>query len=80
MDNLYIHDTNKIGRYADGSFGAGDGMEYLNHQDSYLKTVFGMIGITDVNFIHVNNTAKGEEAVREAIAGAHVAIEQAIAA
>ncbi len=63
-----------------GGYGAGEAMEKLNFQDSYFKTVFGFIGITDVNLIHINNTAKGEEAVREAVAGARQEIQHALAA
>lgn len=60
-----------------GGYGAGEAMEKINFQDPYLRTVFGFIGITDVEFIHVNNTAKGAEAVRESIAGARALIHTA---
>ena len=63
-----------------GGYGAGEERETYNYQDPYLRAVFGFIGITDVNFIHVNNTARGEEAVRESIGNARAAIEQALAA
>ena len=55
-------------------YGAGEAMEKLNFQDPYLRTAFGFIGITDIEFIHLNNTAKGEDAVRETIGGARIAI------
>lgn len=58
-------------------YGAGEAMQHLNFQDSYLKTALGFIGITDVRFIHVNNTAKGDEAVRESMSRARVAINHA---
>lgn len=60
-----------------GGYGAGEAMEKINFQDPYLRTVFGMIGITDVEFIHLNNTAKGDEAVRASIAGARALIHTA---
>lgn len=63
-----------------GGYGAGEAMEHLNFQDPYLKTVFGFIGIKDIEFIHVNNTSKGEEALREAIGGARAKIQTAVAA
>ncbi len=50
-----------------GGYGAGEAMEKINFQDPYLRTAFGFIGITDLEFIHVNNTAKGDEAVRESV-------------
>lgn len=62
-----------------GGYGAGEPMEKINFQDPYLRTAFGFIGITDVEFIHVNNTAKGDEAVRESVAGARALINTAAA-
>lgn len=61
-------------------YGAGEAMEHLNFQDPYLKTIFGYIGIREVEFIHVNNTAKGDEAVRESTGNARAAIQVAVAA
>jgi len=60
-----------------GGYGAGEPMQHLNFQDPYLTTVLGFIGLKDVEFIHVNNTAKGEEAVRESVAGARAMIHTA---
>ena len=60
-----------------GGYGAGEAMQHLNFQDPYLTTVFGFIGIKDIEFIHVNNTAKGEEAVRESVGSARAAIQSA---
>lgn len=60
-----------------GGYGAGEAMEKINFQDPYLRTAFGFIGITDVEFIHINNTAKGEESVRESYANARAIIQQA---
>ncbi len=57
-----------------GGYGAGEAMERLNFQDPYLKTVFGFIGITEIEFIHLNNTSKGEEALVESIGSARTAI------
>ncbi|MEP7037564.1 MAG: NAD(P)H-dependent oxidoreductase [Acidobacteriota bacterium] len=59
-----------------GGYGAGEAMEHLNFQDSYLKTVLGMIGIRDIEFVHLNNTKKGEEAVCESYADARETIQQ----
>ena len=47
-----------------GGYGAREPMEKINFQDPYLRTAFGFIGIADVEFINVNNTAKGDEAAR----------------
>lgn len=63
-----------------GGYGSGEAMEQLNFQDSYLRTFFGFIGISDVEFIHINNTAKGEAAVVESITSARSAITTVAAA
>lgn len=63
-----------------GGYGAGEAMESLNFQDSFLRTVFGFIGITDVEFIHINNTAKGDEAVTESVGNARTQISAAVGA
>jgi len=63
-----------------GGYGAGEAMEKINFQDPYLKVAFGFIGITDVEFIHVNNTARGEEAVRESVESARALIQTAASA
>lgn len=63
-----------------GGYGAGEAMAHLNFQDPYLKTAFGFIGITEVEFIHINNTARGDEAVRESVGNARRAIERALGA
>ena len=63
-----------------GGYGAGEAMAHLNFQDPYLKTAFGFIGITEVEFIHINNTAKGDEAVRESVGNARTTIQKVLAA
>lgn len=62
-----------------GGYGAGEAMEKINFQDPYLRTAFGFIGITDVEFIYINNTAKGEESVRESYANAREIIQHSAA-
>ena len=63
-----------------GGYGAGEAMEKINFQDPYLKVAFGFIGITDVEFIHLNNTAKGEDAVSESTENARALINTAASA
>ena len=62
-----------------GGYGAGEAMEKINFQDPYLRVAFGFVGITDVEFIHVNNTSKGDEAVRESVGEARTVIGAAAA-
>ena len=44
-----------------GGYGPGEPRETVNFEDPYVKSVLGFIGITDVTFLHINNTARGEE-------------------
>ena len=56
---------------------AGQAME---HQESYLKVVFGFFGITDVRVIRAEGVAMGEEHKATAISGALEGIPGLIAA
>lgn len=53
-----------------GGYGAGEAREAYNVQDPVIKNAFGLMGVTDVEFIHVNNTARGEDVVNGALAEA----------
>ncbi len=43
-----------------GGYGPGEQMEGVNHQDTYLKTIFGLIGITDIKVINDEKTLSNE--------------------
>ena len=47
-------------RGGDG-YAPGEPMEAVNFQDTYLKTVFGFLGITDIRFVFDNKTLSGED-------------------
>jgi FMN-dependent NADH-azoreductase len=49
-------------------------------QTPYLKTFFGFLGMTDVQFVYAEGLAMGPEAEQNALASALAQIEQAIAA
>lgn len=49
-----------------GNYGAQSPAAAMNHQDTYLKTVLGFIGITDVEFINAEGVASGEQGVEAA--------------
>ena len=53
-----------------GGYGAGEAREAYNVQDPVIKNAFGLMGVTDIEFIHVNNTARGEDVVNGALAEA----------
>lgn len=58
----------------------GEPYEKVNHQDVYLRDIFGFLGITDVKIIHANNTQLGEQAVEEAVNYARTQIHKFAAA
>jgi FMN-dependent NADH-azoreductase len=52
------------GVYSEGAY------KPFNFQDPYLKAVFGFIGVTDVETIHIEGVAMGPEATDKALAAA----------
>jgi FMN-dependent NADH-azoreductase len=62
-----------------GNFRPGTPFVAYDHQEPYLKTIFGFMGITDVQFIHADrlNPITSDEATRtQSIAEAQVAIKE----
>lgn len=57
-----------------GGMYAGTPGEVMDHQESYLKTVFGFLGVTDIRFVRAEGVAMGEEAKAKALAAAEVDI------
>ena len=53
-----------------GGYGPGEAREAYNSQDPLLRSAFGLMGVTDMEFIHVNNTIRGEDVVNGALAEA----------
>lgn len=53
-----------------GIYSAGSPIAALDHQEAYLKTIFGFFGITDVQFIRAEGVNLGPDAKEKAIAGA----------
>ena len=53
-----------------GGYGPGEAREAYNVQDPVIRNVFGFLGVTDIEFIHVNNTARGEDVTNGALAEA----------
>lgn len=52
----------------------------LEHQESYLKAVFGFFGITDVTFVRAERIGLGPEAKAQSLAQAANDIQQVLAA
>lgn len=62
----------------DSGFGPGERNEKMNHQDPYLRTIFGFIGITDITFIQVENDEHGGTSLAESIAAARTQVVQLV--
>jgi FMN-dependent NADH-azoreductase len=62
-----------------GVYSSNPAMAGLDHQESYLKTVFGFIGITDIQFVRAEGVAMGEEVKAQALGAADVSIKAIVA-
>ena len=58
-----------------GVYSTNPALAGLDHQESYLKTVFGFFGITDVRFVRAEGVAMGEAAKAQALSAADVTIK-----
>jgi FMN-dependent NADH-azoreductase len=58
-----------------GVYSSNPAMAGLDHQESYLQTVFGFLGITDVRFVRAEGVAMGDEAKAKALTAADVEIK-----
>ncbi|QNP49031.1 FMN-dependent NADH-azoreductase [Diaphorobacter aerolatus] len=50
----------------------------MEHQESYLKVMFGFFGITDVRFVRAEGVALGPDAKSQALASAYEDIDAAV--
>ena len=57
-----------------GVYSTSDAGQAMEHQESYLKVVFGFFGITDVRFVRAEGVAMGPDAKAAALASANVEI------
>lgn len=61
-----------------GVYSSSDGGRAMEHQESYLQTVFGFFGITDVRFVRAEGVAMGEAAKAQALEDATLQMRAAI--
>ena len=61
-----------------GAYSTSDAGNAMEHQESYLKTVFGFLGITDIRIVRAEGLAMGDAAKAAALAAAQA--EMAVAA
>ena len=62
-----------------GVYSTSEGGRAMEHQESYLQTVFGFFGITDVRFVRAEGVAMGDAAKAQALEGAALQARAAIA-
>ena len=63
-----------------GLYGAGMPAAGMDHQENYLKTVFGFLGITDIRFLRAEGVNISPENKEKAIAAAEQDVVRLIAA
>jgi FMN-dependent NADH-azoreductase len=61
-----------------GMYAGNPVMEALEHQESYLKTIFGFLGVTDVRFVRAEGVAMGADAKQKALDTAEVGIRATV--
>jgi len=57
-----------------GVYSTSEGGQAMEHQESYLKVIFGFFGVTDVRFVRAEGVAMGEGAKAAALASARADI------
>ncbi|HEY2561848.1 MAG TPA: FMN-dependent NADH-azoreductase [Caldimonas sp.] len=62
-----------------GFYGNGTPAAFLDHQETYLRGLFGFLGITDITFIRAEGLAAGDDHRLKALKNAHVEIATAFA-
>ncbi len=63
-----------------GGYGPGEAREAYNVQDPVIRTALGFIGVTDIEFIHVNNTSRGDDVINGSLAEARAKIADLVKA
>ena len=58
-----------------GVYSTSDAGNAMEHQESYLKTVFGFLGVTDVRFVRAEGVAMGDAARAQALSAAEAEIQ-----
>jgi len=62
-----------------GFYGDGTPAAFLDHQETYLRGLFGFLGITEIHFIRAEGLALGEDQRTQALEKAHREIAAAFA-
>ena len=59
-----------------GSYPAGTPAKALDQQEPYLRTILGVLGLTDLEFIYAENQGRGDAAAAEGVAKAETILAQ----
>lgn len=59
-----------------GAYSSSAAGQAMEHQESYLKVIFGFMGVTDVSIVRAEGVSMGPEAKAVAMQGAKAEIEQ----
>jgi len=62
-----------------GVYSSDTPMAAMDHQETYLKSVFGFLGVTDLQFVRAEGLAMGDESRTQALHGANAEIAAAFA-
>src|SRR4030095_10048120 len=62
-----------------GFYGSGTPAAFLDHQETYLRGLFGLLRVADIHFIRAEGLSTGDEQRSNALAKAHVEIAAAFA-
>jgi FMN-dependent NADH-azoreductase len=60
-----------------GVYSTSEAGRAMEHQESYLQTVLGFLGVTDVRFVRAEGVAMGDAQKAQALAGAAIEISAA---
>jgi FMN-dependent NADH-azoreductase len=58
-----------------GVYSSNPALAGLDHQESYLRTVFGFLGVTDIRFVRAEGVAMGPDAKAQAMQAAATVIQ-----
>jgi FMN-dependent NADH-azoreductase len=58
-----------------GVYSSNPALAGLDHQESYLRTVFGFFGVTDIRFVRAEGIAMGDAARQQALSAAELEIK-----
>ena len=58
-----------------GKASTSEGGKAMEHQETYLQTVFGFLGVTDIRFVRAEGIAMGAAPKAQAIEAAELAIK-----